>query len=144
LAPALSKAKWISDRHTSFLQQAALADFMREGYLERVVRRSRVRNASRRQALLRAIEKYFGDAIEVRGAAAGIHVLLSFHRIPAHQTSLLIARAAHAGVGVYSTASYYLNPPDHCELILGYGSMTENGIAAGIRALASAIRCHSG
>ena len=140
LAQALSRAKWIADRHTSFLQQAALADFMREGYLDRSVRRARVRNAARRQALLAAIEKHFGDLVEVRGASAGIHVLLHFPGIPASQTSRLIALAAEAGVGVYSAAPYYLKQPNRCELILGYGAMPERDIAAGIRLLATAIR----
>jgi GntR family transcriptional regulator/MocR family aminotransferase len=103
LSAALSRAKQITDRHTSFLQQAALADFMREGYLDRSVRRSRVRNASRRQTLLRAIGKHFGDSVEVLGAAAGIHVVLRFPGVAGRQTARLISRAAQAGVAIYST-----------------------------------------
>ena len=140
LSAALSRAKQITDRHTSFLQQAALADFMREGYLDRSVRRSRVRNASRRQTLLRAIGKYFGDSVEVLGAAAGIHVLLRFHGVAGRQTARLISRAAQAGVAIYSTAPYYLKPPERCELILGYGALADRDITAGIRALENAIR----
>ncbi len=140
LVEALSKAKWITDRHTSFLQQAALADFMRDGYLDRTVRRSRVRNTARREALLKAIEKYFGDSVEVRGAGAGIHVLVHFRRLAAAQAARLIDLAARAGVGVYSAEPYYLKPPDRCELILGYGAMPERDIASGIRILATAIR----
>jgi GntR family transcriptional regulator / MocR family aminotransferase len=140
LAPTLSRAKWIADRHTSFLQQAALADFMREGYLDRSVRRARVRNAARRQVLLAAIEKHFGDAVEVLGAAAGVHVLLHLPGIAANQTSRLIARAAASGVGIYSAAPYYLKPPNRCELVLGYGAMTERDIATGIRLLAGGAR----
>jgi len=140
LSAALSRAKQITDRHTSFLQQAALADFMREGYLDRSVRRSRVRNASRRQTLLRAIGKHFGDSVEVLGAAAGIHVVLRFPGVAGRQTARLISRAAQAGVAIYSTFPYYLKPPDRCELILGYGALTERDITAGIRTLESAIR----
>lgn len=139
LAKALSRAKWISDRHTSFLQQAALADFMREGYLDRVVRRMRVRNASRRQTLLRAIEKYFGDTVEIRGAAAGMHVLAHFREVRGSETGRLIAEAAAAGVGVYASAPYYLRPPERCELVLGYGSMPELDITAGICILAAVV-----
>jgi len=140
LSQALSRAKQITDRHTSFLQQAALADFMREGYLDRSVRRSRVRNASRRETLLRAIAKHFGDSVEVLGASAGIHVVLRFPGVAGRQTARLINRAAQAGVGIYSTAPYYLKPPDRCELILGYGALSERDITAGIRILETAIR----
>jgi GntR family transcriptional regulator/MocR family aminotransferase len=90
--------------------------------------------------LLSAIEKHFDDSVEVRGAAAGIHVLLHFPGIAASQTSRLIARAAEAGVGIYSAAPYYLKPPNRCELILGYGAMPERDITTGIRLLAATIR----
>jgi len=60
--------------------------------------------------------------------------------VPANQTGRLIGRAAEAGVGVYSAMPYYLNPPNRCELILGYGAMPERDIANGIRLLAAAIR----
>jgi GntR family transcriptional regulator/MocR family aminotransferase len=139
LAPVLTRAKWVADRHTSLVQQGALADFLREGHLERTVRRAQVRNAARRASLLRAIEKHFGDDVEVFGAGAGVHVLVHFRHIPAGHAEALVARAAADGVRVYSSASYYLRPPDRCELVLGYGAMTEREIAAGIRALESAI-----
>jgi GntR family transcriptional regulator/MocR family aminotransferase len=139
LAPVLTSAKWVADRHTSLVQQGALAGFLREGHLERTVRRAQVRNAARRAALLRAIEKHFGNDVEVFGAGAGVHVLVHFRRVPASRTDQLVNRAAAAGVRVHSSASYYLRPPDRCELVLGYGAMTEREIAAGIRALESAI-----
>src|SRR5438045_3307831 len=43
--------------------------------------------------------------------------------------------------GVASSASYYLHEHDRCELVLGYCSLNERQIAAGIRALATATRC---
>ena len=138
LAKALSKAKWITDRHTSFLQQAALADFMREGHLDRSVRRSRVRNAARRETLLKALEDHFGDSVEVRGAGAGTHVLVHFRNVAANRTQALIDRAAESGVGVYSTAPYYMKPSGRSELILGYGAIPERDIKDGIRNLRSA------
>lgn len=139
LAPVLTRAKWVADRHTSLVQQAALADFLREGHLERSIRRAQVRNAARRATLLRAIEQHFGDGVEVFGSGAGVHVLVHFRRIPAGHAEALVARAAAAGVRVSSSASFYLHPPDRFELVLGYGAMTEREIAAGIRALQSAI-----
>ncbi len=125
LASVLSRAKWMADRHTSLVQQAALADFLREGHLERTIRRAQVRNA-------------FGDSLEISGAGAGVHVLAHFRRIPARHSEVLVDRAAAAGVRVFSTASYYLHPHDRCELVLGYGAMNERQIAAGIRALETA------
>jgi GntR family transcriptional regulator/MocR family aminotransferase len=139
LAAALAKAKWIADRHTSFLQQAALADLMREGHLDRLVRRARVRNASRRQTLLRALDRHFGSAVEVRGAAAGVHVLACFPGFAANHAASLVAAAAKRGVRVYSTRHYYLGVPARCELVLGYGAMSEREITSGVRILAEAL-----
>jgi len=65
LRDALSRAKWVADRHTSSLQQAALADFMPKATSITYVRRFRAHSASRRVALLEAIEKNFGDGVEV-------------------------------------------------------------------------------
>jgi GntR family transcriptional regulator/MocR family aminotransferase len=139
LRDALSRVKWIADRHTSSLQQAALAAFMREGHFDHYVRRFRAYSAARRAALLEAIEENFGDAVEVLGATAGMHVLVRFPAIPAGRTAVLIERAARAGVGVYSAAPYY-GAKAHacCELMLGYGALTQAEIATGIRLLREA------
>jgi GntR family transcriptional regulator/MocR family aminotransferase len=136
LREALSRAKWIGDRHTSPLQQAALADFMREGHFDHYVRRFRAHSAARRDALLEAIAKNFGNGVEVLGAAAGMHILVRFPAIPASRTAALIERAARAGVGVYSAAPYYgAKAPACCELMLGYGALSESEIAEGIQVL---------
>jgi GntR family transcriptional regulator/MocR family aminotransferase len=138
LIPALSQAKYVADRHTSLVQQAALAEFLREGHLERCIRRAQVRNASRRDALLKALDRHFGDSVEVRGAAAGLHVLAHFREVRRSQVAAWLERAAAAEVYVYSAAPYYLTPPNRCELVLGYGAMPERDIAAGIRLLEAA------
>jgi GntR family transcriptional regulator / MocR family aminotransferase len=51
----------------------------------------------------------------------------------------MVEAAAKAGVRVYSTAHDYLGTPTRCELLLGYGAMSEREIAAGVRLLEGAI-----
>jgi GntR family transcriptional regulator/MocR family aminotransferase len=137
LVRPLAQAKWIADRHTSLLQQAALADFLREGHLERAVRRARLRQLRRRDATLAAVDRHFGRDAEVLGADAGVHVLLRFRDVPAARTAEWIARAAKVGVKVGPVAHYYVNPPECCELLLGYAGLSERQIAAGVRLLAA-------
>jgi GntR family transcriptional regulator/MocR family aminotransferase len=48
----------------------------------------------------------------------------------------LVARAAARGVGIYPVAPYYLEPPQRAGLILGYASLSERDIRAGIQAFA--------
>jgi GntR family transcriptional regulator/MocR family aminotransferase len=76
LASAFATAKSLADRHAPTLEQAVLADFIAEGHFDRLLRRLRERVATRRAALLAAVNNYFGDRVTVSGANAGIHVLL--------------------------------------------------------------------
>jgi GntR family transcriptional regulator/MocR family aminotransferase len=95
-------AKWLTDRHTSTLEQEMLTDFIREGHFERHLRRSRTYNAARRAALLDALATYLGDRVEVSGANAGMHLLVWLHGVMPERVEMLIEDAARAGVGFYS------------------------------------------
>ena len=48
-------------------------------------------------------------------------------------------RAARAGVGVYSVAPSYVEPPRRAGLLFGYAALTEAEIRAGIRRLAEVV-----
>lgn len=48
LVPLFTAAKWLTDRHTSTLEQAVLTDFIHEGHCEQHLRRMRTYNAARR------------------------------------------------------------------------------------------------
>jgi GntR family transcriptional regulator / MocR family aminotransferase len=143
LPPALVEpfraVKHLSDRHTSTMQQAVLADFIAEGHFERHVRRTRARNAKRRAALLEALHAGFGDRVVVQGSNAGLHLMVWFRDRRIEQTDAIIAAAASAGVGVYPVAPYYLGEPASAGLLLGYAALDEREIAAAIRLLAGAI-----
>lgn len=128
-------AKWLTDRHTSTLEQELLTDFIREGHFERHLRRSRTRNAARRAALLEALDTYLGSRIEVSGANAGIHLLVWFHDVAPYQMDSFIQAAGRAGVGLYPVALYYLRPPRDAGLLFGYAAMTEAEIRSGIECL---------
>jgi GntR family transcriptional regulator/MocR family aminotransferase len=133
-------AKALADTGSSTLEQLALADFIREGHFERHIRRSRTRNAARRATLLEAIAEHLGELVEVAGANAGLHVLLWLRGIRAARVGALIKRAAAKGVGVYSIAPFYVDPPDRAGLLLGYASLTAEEIQEGIARLAEVLR----
>src|SRR5215471_18269200 len=87
LVPLFAAAKWLTDRHTSTLEQAVLTDFIHEGHFEHHLRRSRTRNAARRAALLAALSTYLGARVEVSGANAGVHLLVWLRDVAPHQLS---------------------------------------------------------
>jgi GntR family transcriptional regulator / MocR family aminotransferase len=139
LVEPFQAVKHLSDRHTSTLQQAVLADFITEGHFERHVRRTRTRNARRRAAVLEALQAGFGDRVTVEGSNAGLHLMLWFRDRKIEDTDSIIAAAAKVGVGVYPVAPYYLGEPTAAGLLLGYAALDEREIATGIRLLAQAV-----
>ena len=139
LIEPIRSVKALMDTGGPNLAQAALVDFIREGHFERHLHRTRMRNASRRAAILDAIERYLGGRAQVSGINAGLHLMLWLRDLPASRSRELRMRAARAGVGVYSVDPFYLNPPKHLGLLLGYASMREKQIAEGIRRFAAVV-----
>jgi GntR family transcriptional regulator/MocR family aminotransferase len=132
-------AKAISDTGTASLEQLAFADFIREGHLERHVRRARRRHASRREALLQVVDAELRERAVVIGTEAGVHVLLRLPGLPARMVTRLRAPGRERGVAVYPAAPFYAGQPREAELLLGYASLSEDEIRRGIRALRRAL-----
>ena len=139
LIEPVRSVKALMDTGGPSLAQAALVDFIREGHFERHLHRTRTRNASRRAAMLEAIERHLGGRAQVSGINAGLHLMLWLRDLPASRSRELRMRAARAGVGVYSVEPFYLNPPKQVGLLLGYASMPEKQIAEGIRRFAVVV-----
>ncbi len=137
LVPAFTGAKWLADRQTATLEQQALAEFISSGLYERYLRRVRRRNASRRAALLDAIETHLGDRVEVTGDGAGAHVALWPRRRV--NEDALIADAAARGVRIYGMSRYFQRRPSRPGFILGYSRTTEREIREGIRRLGESL-----
>jgi GntR family transcriptional regulator/MocR family aminotransferase len=138
LVKPFATAKALGDTGGVTLEQLALADFIRDGHFERHIRRSRLRNAARRATLLRAIDRHFGDRIEVSGANAGLHVLVWINHSAARSQNLL-GRIEAAGVRVYPVTPFYLKPPKRLGFILGYSSLSERDITEGVRRLSTVL-----
>jgi GntR family transcriptional regulator/MocR family aminotransferase len=130
-------AKWIGDRFSATLAQEALADFIASGQFERYLRRAGARNAARRRALIESLREHLGDRVEIAGENTGVHLLVWLNDVRPREVEALIARAARAGVGLYSIGPYYARPPRRAGLLFGYASLTEGEIAAGIRRFAA-------
>lgn len=139
LADAFVSAKAIADRHTPVLSQLALADFINDGHFEHHLRRARVQNESRRKALIEALHEAFGGDVEISGASAGVHLLAWLDGLSKNELETGLARAAQAGVVAYSVASCYRRPVQRAGLVLGYASMAENELHAGVALLAEAL-----
>lgn len=132
LVARVQRAKWLADRQTPIPGQAALADFISEGHLERHIRRMRRIYGVRRDALVESLERHFGDRVQIRGDAAGMHLLVRF------EDERIAEKAAAAKVQLVSSRACYLTEPPAGEFILGFSSIGERSIREGIRRLAEA------
>ena len=137
LVRAFQAAKWLSDRHTATLEQAALAEFISEGFYERYLRRVRRRNARRRAVLLAAIEQHLGDRVEVSGDGAGAHLVIWPQRKFSEQA--VVDAAAARGVGIYAISPYCVDRPRQAGILLGYSRLREGAIREGIRRLSEIL-----
>jgi len=139
LVAPVTAAKAISDTGCPALEQLALADFIQQGHFERHLRRSRTRNAKRREVLLSALARHCGDRVEVTGVNAGLHVLVWLNGISTRRIPALRRRAAEQGVGIYPVAPFYRDPPARGGLLLGFASLQEKEIEEGIQRLARVL-----
>ncbi len=128
LLDACAKAKSISDRHTSALEQGALADFIRAGHLDRHVRRMRRLYGRRRQALIDALVQQFGADVAILGDAAGMHLPIRFTRSAPFD-------GAQGGVRMTSARKYDVKGVEKSEFVLGFTALGERTLREGVRRL---------
>ncbi len=133
-------AKAFTDTGSSGLEQRVLAEFIKQGHLERHVRRTRVRNAARRKALEAAVSRELEGIAELQGTQAGLHGVLWVPELPGSREQDLRRAAAERGVGIYPVHPYYRRRPRKAGFVLGYAALTEREIDEGIRRLAVAIK----
>jgi GntR family transcriptional regulator/MocR family aminotransferase len=135
LVAPMAALKFLTDYHTPTFEQEVLADFLTQGHFERHLRRSRRRNAARREALLESCARLLGDRVEIVGTEAGVHAVMWLRRYHRSQIAALADEAARAGVGIYPVTPYYVHPPPRAGLLVGYACLDEPDIRRGVEVL---------
>ncbi len=139
LQPAISGAKWLTDRHVALLYQAVLALFIDEGHFERHLRRMRKVYEQRRIALMEAFGQHFGERAAISGSESGMHVLVNLADV--RDADAFVKQARERRVGIYHARPYFLTePPPGATFLMGYSSVTVDGIREGIGILAEVAR----
>jgi GntR family transcriptional regulator/MocR family aminotransferase len=139
LREAFVAAKWLTDRGSTAIEQSALARLIGSGAFERHLRRTANTLRTRRSALLGALQRYAGDAVEVADSSAGMHILAWLPRASHAQARVLVERARARGVGVYLVAPYCHKPLRHPGLLLGYADLPPADLQAAVRILAECL-----
>jgi GntR family transcriptional regulator / MocR family aminotransferase len=139
LVEPVTAAKATGDTGTATLEQLALADFISRGYFDRHLRRTNATNAARRNALVAAVGKEFGERAELCGANTGLHLLVWLKGKNGRPITDVPHKAEKAGVGLYTVDPFYIRPPKRSGIVLGYAPLRERDIREGIGLLAEAL-----
>ena len=142
LVDAFIHARLAADTHSSAIEQAALAEFMREGHFARHIRRMRALYAERQAILLDAAAHDLAGLLDIQPDATGMHLL---GWLPSGVDDRAAAeRAGVYGVRVLPLSWLRIEPAEQGALLLGYSAASEAEIRAGVKRLAAALRAGDG
>jgi GntR family transcriptional regulator/MocR family aminotransferase len=143
---AVVTAKRDADLGNAILPQLVLAELMSSGDLERHLRFLRRRHVRRRDAMIEAVGRHLPGA-RVHGVAAGLHLTLTFDRLPCAQAgsaeadTALAAAALTRGVKT-QPLSWHRQRPGPPGLVLGYAASPPADIHEGIAVIGRLLRGH--
>ena len=139
LPPALvdwvALAKLHADHGSPTIDQLAFADFLERDGLDRHLRKVRPLYRRRRDALMRALKTHL-PALRVEGVAAGLHLMVSLP--PRTDEDALADAAASHSLRIYGVGPHQSRPGPPA-LLLGYASVLESDIEAGVALLATVL-----
>jgi GntR family transcriptional regulator/MocR family aminotransferase len=117
--------------------QAALADFINDGDLNRHIRKMRRLYKAKYQQMISAIDCYFGSRIEVISQPAGLHVTLKWHG--GIDEMLWTERARQSGIVIRPLSYYEQQNPSQRNwngAVLGFGNIALDEIDGKVQEIA--------
>lgn len=138
LAASFARASAELYREGQLLQQAVLADFIREGHFASHIRRMRLLYGQRRQALIERVTARFGAALPVIGGDAGLHLVLALPDSVDDRD--LAARALARNIVVRPLSTYYAcRDTARSGLLVGYGGVADEALGPCFDTLAEVV-----
>ncbi|MDQ2841883.1 MAG: PLP-dependent aminotransferase family protein [Acidobacteriota bacterium] len=113
--------------------QTVLADFIDQGHYARHIRKTRLLYNQRRSALVDAIRREFDGSMEILGAEAGMHLVVTLP--PGLADKEISARAAGEKLWIWPLSSAYIGKNARQGFILGFGSTRPEEMAQKVRHL---------
>jgi len=142
LIPAFTRIRETSDIFPPPLNQEVLTDFIREGHLERHIRRMRMLYLERHDTLVTEIRKKLGSGFEVATANAGTYLVLLLPQ--GFRDTAVAEKAAQVDISTVPLSNCYQEEPRKQGLILGYGGVNRKQIQDGVSKLAAILGGNSG
>jgi GntR family transcriptional regulator/MocR family aminotransferase len=138
LTQEITQAKLAADRGSGALEQAAFAEFIRCGDLDRHLRRSRLIYKNKRTLLAETLGAHLPGMV-LRGVAAGLHLTVE---LPAGiNESALVEQAAKHGIRVHGLRAYRARRGREAPaILLGYCQLSERNLVQGATKLAALLK----
>lgn len=130
-------ARFMTDRHSSVLDQAVMCDFLAEGHFGRHIRRMRELHAARGDALVRAVNSKLTGLLTLASPQAGISTV-AWLGDGLHSATVAQAAATN-GVEVVPLSRFVLTTPRPEGLVLGFAPYDSQQIQDGVSRLARAL-----
>lgn len=130
--------KCFTDLYTPSLEQLVLARFIEEGHLERHIRKMKKIYQKRRETLIKSLNLYFNDRVNILGDATGLHLIGEF--IDINFSDEVVNKILEHGARVYPVELHTIKKEIHLnKIIMGYGNLTHEEIKEGIKRLRMAL-----
>ena len=123
--------------HDASVEQAALADFIRQGHFTRHIRRMWTVYSERQAALIRACRRHLAGILEVSESDAGLHLVAWL--VNGMDDRQAAALAASESLYTTPLSSYYAKDPSENVLLLGYASSSPRQLGNAVERLARAL-----
>jgi 2-aminoadipate transaminase len=134
----LCKTKEGVDLHSNSLTQRAVLEFLKEELLPEHILKLCTLYRERRNAMVRAIDKYLGDEVEMIVPSGGLFLWARFKKIT--NSFELLQKTIHQNVLFVPGSVFYPDGRLTAEARLNYSCSTPEVIEEGIQRLARAIR----
>jgi len=140
--PKLLQAKQAADLHSPGFNQRMVAQVLQGGFLERHVPTIRALYKAQRDAMLATLEREMqGLGVTWNAPDGGMFL---WARLPQGMDAItLLPQAVERGVAFVPGSAFYAGEPDARTLRLSFVTASAEQIAAGVAALAAAIREHA-
>ena len=138
LAERCRTALSVTGQFAPLVLQAALADFIGEGYFFRHLNRMRRLYGQRRATFLGLFREHLDDWLDPVDGRAGIQIAATFRR-PVDERAV-VARAAPADINIAPLSLYFVGEPTLRGLLMGYASVTEPEMRRAFRHLRDILR----
>lgn len=137
VAERLRLAKQAADLHTGQLAQAAAAEFLRRGFLDRHVERMKVVYRRRLVTAESALERYMPEDVRWSSPDGGMCIWVTLP--PGLDAMELSLRARERGVAFAPGRLFYLENPRPNTLRLAFSELNERRITRGVKVLGELI-----